>query len=153
MLCLVAQSCPTLCNPWTVACQAPLPMGILQARILEWVAMPSSRESSQPRDPTQVSHSLPSEPPKKLKNTGEGSLSFLEGIFLTQEWNWGLLHCRRILTSWDTVMSCITHYKTKYIVADIQLWLIIFRLSLGISVGIIPGRVISLKHSVFVLMM
>jgi len=33
-----------------VALQAPLSMGILQARILEWVAMPSSRESSQPRD-------------------------------------------------------------------------------------------------------
>ena len=31
-------------------------MGILQARILEWVAMPSSRGSSQPRDRTQVSH-------------------------------------------------------------------------------------------------
>ena len=36
--------------------QAPLPMGILQARTLEWVAMPSSRRSSQPRDQTQVSH-------------------------------------------------------------------------------------------------
>ena len=41
--------------PWTVAGQAPLSMGILQARILEWVAMPSSRGSSQPRDGTQVS--------------------------------------------------------------------------------------------------
>ena len=30
--------------------------GILQARILEWVAIPSSRGSSQPMDPTQVSH-------------------------------------------------------------------------------------------------
>ena len=39
---------------WTVARQAPLSMGILQARILEWVAVPSSR-SSQPRDRTQVS--------------------------------------------------------------------------------------------------
>ena len=38
--------------PWTVAQQAPLSMGILQARILEWVAMPSSRGSSQPRDGT-----------------------------------------------------------------------------------------------------
>ena len=37
---------PTL---WTVACQAPLSMGILQIRILEWVAMPSSRASSQHR--------------------------------------------------------------------------------------------------------
>ena len=43
-------------TPWTVAHQAPLSMGILQARILEWVAMPSSRGSSQPRDQIQVSH-------------------------------------------------------------------------------------------------
>ena len=40
----------------TVACQAPLCMGLLQARIPEWVAMPSSRGSPQPRDRTQVSH-------------------------------------------------------------------------------------------------
>ena len=31
-------------------------MGIIQARILEWMAMPSSKGSSQPRDRTQVSH-------------------------------------------------------------------------------------------------
>ena len=37
-------------TPWTVARQAPLSRGIVQARILEWVAMPSSRGSSQPRD-------------------------------------------------------------------------------------------------------
>ena len=37
-------------TPWTVALQAPLSMGILQAGIMEWVAMPSSRGSSQPRD-------------------------------------------------------------------------------------------------------
>ena len=42
-------------HSWTVACQVPLSMGILQARILEWVAMPSSRGPSQPRDGTQVS--------------------------------------------------------------------------------------------------
>ena len=53
---LVTRSCPTLCDPWTVARQDPLSMGILQARILEWVAMPRSRGSSQPRDRTQVSH-------------------------------------------------------------------------------------------------
>ena len=33
-------------TPWTVACQALLSMGFFQARILEWVAMPSSRRSS-----------------------------------------------------------------------------------------------------------
>ena len=43
-------------TPWTVACQAPLSMGILRARILEWVARPSSRGSSQPRDWTQGSN-------------------------------------------------------------------------------------------------
>ena len=41
--------------------------------------------------------SLPSEPPGKPRNTGMGSLSFLQQIFLTQEPNQGLLHCRQIL--------------------------------------------------------
>ena len=41
-------------TPWTVARQAPLSMGILQAGILQWVAMPSFRGSLQPRDRTQV---------------------------------------------------------------------------------------------------
>ena len=56
VLCLAAQMCPTLCDPWTVAHQALLYMGFLQARTLERVAMPSSRVSSQSRDGTQVSH-------------------------------------------------------------------------------------------------
>ena len=42
--------------PCIVAFQALLSMGILQARILEWVGMPSSKGSSQPRDQTQVYH-------------------------------------------------------------------------------------------------
>ena len=41
-------------TPWTVTGQAPVSLGILQARILERVAMPSSRVSSQPRCQTQV---------------------------------------------------------------------------------------------------
>ena len=53
---LVAKLCVILVTPWTVARQAPLSMGILQARVLEWVVMPSSRGSFQPRDQTQVSH-------------------------------------------------------------------------------------------------
>ena len=53
MLCSVTQSCPTFCDPMDSS--SPLSMGILQARILEWVAMLSSRGSSQPRDQTQVS--------------------------------------------------------------------------------------------------
>ena len=42
VLCLVAQSCLTA-MPWIIVCQAPLSMGILLARILEWVATPSSK--------------------------------------------------------------------------------------------------------------
>ena len=51
-VCLVTQSCLTPC---TIAHQAPLPMKILQARILEWVAMPSCQGSSKPKN-FQVSH-------------------------------------------------------------------------------------------------
>ena len=51
-----AWSCLTLCNPMDYSPPASSVMGILQASILEWVAMPSSRGSSQPRDRTQVSH-------------------------------------------------------------------------------------------------
>ena len=51
-VCLVAQLCPTLFDPVDEAHKAPLSMGILQARILEWVAMRSSKGSSQPRDRT-----------------------------------------------------------------------------------------------------
>ena len=49
----VTQSCPTLCDPMDYTVH-----GILQARILEWVAIPFFRGSSQPRDRTQVSPAL-----------------------------------------------------------------------------------------------
>ena len=49
VLCVVAQCVQLFVTPWFVACQALLSMGILQTRILEWVAMPSSNRSFQPR--------------------------------------------------------------------------------------------------------
>ena len=49
------QSCPTLCDPMDCHPPGSSVHGILQTRKLEWVAMPSSRGSSQPRDQTQVS--------------------------------------------------------------------------------------------------
>ena len=52
---LVAQSCLTLCNSKDCSPPGSSVHGILQARILEWVAMPSSRESSWPRDKTRIS--------------------------------------------------------------------------------------------------
>ena len=51
----VAQSCPTLCDPMDCSPLVSSVHRILQARILEWVAIPFSRRSSQPRDWTQVS--------------------------------------------------------------------------------------------------
>jgi len=81
----VAQLCPTLCD------------GILQIKILEWVAFLFSRGSSQPRSPTLQVDSLPAKPQGKPKNIGMGSLSLLQQIFLLQELNQGFLHCRRIL--------------------------------------------------------
>ena len=56
LVCLLCSVVSDSVTPWTVAHQAPLPMGILQARTLEWAAMLSSRGSSQHRDQTQVSH-------------------------------------------------------------------------------------------------
>ena len=52
---LVAQSCPILCDPMDCSPPGSSVHGILQARTLEWIAIPFSRRSSQPRDQTQVS--------------------------------------------------------------------------------------------------
>ena len=49
------QSCLTLCSPMDCSLPGSSVHGILQARILEWVAMPSSRGSFQPRDQTCIS--------------------------------------------------------------------------------------------------
>ena len=53
--CVRAQSCPTLCNPEDCSPPGSSVHGISQVRILEWVAIPLSRGSSQPRDRTWVS--------------------------------------------------------------------------------------------------
>ena len=70
------QSYPTLCNPMDCSLPGSSVHGILQARTVEWVAMPSSRESSLPRDQTYLLHllcwqasslplALPGKPPKE----------------------------------------------------------------------------------------
>ena len=65
------QSCPNLCDPIDCSPPASSVQGILQARIVEWVATTSSRGTSQLRDQTHISlcllhwqvHSLPLPPP------------------------------------------------------------------------------------------
>ena len=52
------QSCPTLCDPMDCSLPGSSVHGTLHARIMEWVAVPSSRRSSQPRDQTRVSRLL-----------------------------------------------------------------------------------------------
>ena len=95
----VAQSCPTLWNPMDYTVHE-----ILQTRLLVWVAFPSSGDlpnpGIEPRSPALQVDSLPAEPEGKPQNTGTVSLSLLQGIFLTQEWNWGLLYCRWFFTNW-----------------------------------------------------
>ena len=74
-------------------------------RIKGWVPFTFSRGSSQPRNWTQVSHtagglftSWAQGSPRIL--TGVGSLSLLQWIFPTQEWNQSLLHCSWFFTNW-----------------------------------------------------
>ena len=97
----VAQLYLTLCDPVDCSLLGSSVHGILQARILEGVVFPFSRGFSQPglepTSPTLLADSSLSEPPGKPNNTEVGSLSILEEIFLTQESNRGLLHCRQIL--------------------------------------------------------
>ena len=65
----LAQSCPTLCDPMDCSPPGSSLHGILQARIVEWIAISFSRGTSRPRDRTRVptfqAGALPSEPPGK----------------------------------------------------------------------------------------
>ena len=61
--------------PWTIAGQTPLSMGILQARILKWVAIPSSSGFSQSRDQT---HSALQKDSLPAELTGEPYYSSIE---------------------------------------------------------------------------
>ena len=64
---LVTQSCSTLCDLMDCSLPDSAVHGILQERILEWIAIPLSKGSSQPRrsNPGLQANSLPSEPPGK----------------------------------------------------------------------------------------
>ena len=80
--------------------------GVLQARILELVTIPSSRRSSnpgiKPRSSTLQADTLLSEPPGKPVNTGVGSHSLLQGIFPAQGLNWVSWITDGFFTIWAT---------------------------------------------------
>ena len=95
------QSCLILCDFMDCSLLASFVYGILQARILEWVAFPFSRGSSRPTDQTQISHiahSLYHLSHQGSPRTPEWvAYPFSREIFPTQELNQGLLHCWWIL--------------------------------------------------------
>ena len=118
-------------TPWTVARQAPLSMGILQARILEWVAIPPPRDlpnpGIEPRFPALQADSLLSEPPGKPKNTGVGNLSMLQVVFLTQELNQVSCIAGGFFASWSTreaPLNCMAFQESDSEVCECTcLWL------------------------------
>ena len=115
------QSCLTLCYPIDGSPPGSPALGILQARIPEWVAISFSNawksrsvmsDSSQPHglQPTRLFH-----PWDFLgKSTGVGCRFFLQRIFLTQGSNLGLPHCRRMLYRLSHQGSLGTQAYKKY---------------------------------------
>ena len=106
MLCLVAQSCLTLCDPMDCSPPGSSIHGSSPHKYTEV----GGHALLQGSFPTQVSNpglklvsasqadSLLSKPPGKHKNTGVSSLSLFQGSFLTQESNRGLLRCKRVVS-------------------------------------------------------
>ena len=82
------KSCLTLCNPWTVAHQAPLSMGF--SRQEYWSGLDLKSESHPVVSDSLRLHGLYSPWNSPGKNAGVGSLSLLQGTFLTQGSNPGL---------------------------------------------------------------
>ena len=104
---LVAKSCPTLCDPMDCSPPGSSVRGILHKKILEWVAIAFSRESSRPRDQSWVSYIVGgffTEPPgkdthicentKKEKKKKEEAVAAtgstqIRGQWLPMGWGWG----------------------------------------------------------------
>ena len=100
-VCVSCSVLPDSVTSWTTAFQAPLSMGFSRQEYRSGLPFPSPGDlpdpGIEPGSPALHADSLPSEPPGKPKNIGVGSLSLLQVIFLTQEFNQGFLHCRWII--------------------------------------------------------
>ena len=107
-----------LCNP--MECSPPGSSVHADSPGMQWSAMPSSRRSSQPRNQTQVSHFAGrffTDGATRKAQEYWSRLSLLQGIFLTQEVNWGLLHCRQILYQLSyqgSPIGCIYLFKLVF---------------------------------------
>ena len=111
--------------------------GIIQDRIMEWVAVPFFRGSSQPRGQTQISwfqvDSFPAEPQGKPKNTELGSLSLFQWIFPTQKLNQCLLYCRWIFYQLNYLGS-----PNAWSVINSEYWKLIIRHILHVCTPVKP---------------
>ena len=98
--CFITQSCPSLRDPMEPA-RLLCRWGFSRQEYRSGLPCPPPgdlpNQGIKPRSPASQVDSLPAEPQGKPKNPGVGSLSLLQQIFLTQELNQGLPHCRRIL--------------------------------------------------------
>ena len=122
MLFLVIQSCLTLCDPMDNSLPSSLPQGFSRQEYSSGLSCPPPGDlpnpGIKPRCLALQADSLPSEPTGKPKNTGVGSLFLLQGIFLIQEANQGLLHGRQILYQLSyqgSSIKIISNYKDNKI--------------------------------------
>ena len=93
---------------WNIVHQAPLSMGVLQARILEWVVRPLFQWLSQSRWIVYYLNHQGS-----LKNTGVSGLLLLQSILPNQKSDWGLLHCIRFLSRLPTREALVSAKKCQ----------------------------------------
>ena len=103
---LIAPSTPTLCHPMDCSLPGPSVHGILQARILEWVAIPFSGDlpnlGIEPRSPALQADSFLSEPPGKPPSQLRGPHQSAEGLSRT---NW-------LIRPWvKSILSCLTAFE------------------------------------------
>ena len=94
----IAQLCPTLCDPHGLYSPWNSPGQNTRVERLALLQGNLPNPGIEPRSPTLQADYFPAEPQGKSKNTGVGSLSLLQQIFLIQELNQGLLRCRQILS-------------------------------------------------------
>ena len=122
VLCLVSQSHMSLCDlmdyslPVSSVHGSSLSMGILQARIQEWAAMPYYNPGIEPRSITLQADSLLSDSPRKSKNTTVGSLSLLQGSSWYRNYTWVSCIASRNFTSWVTREASVVMVVDKSLI-------------------------------------
>ena len=118
-VCLLGHSCPTLCNPMHCSPPDSAVHGIFQARILEWVAISSSRGSAQPRDHTQISCTAGGFFTFWAIGEPLSDIIVIHGFPDSKQNHWSheikrpLLLGRKVMTSLDSILKCRSEEHTS----------------------------------------